>query len=170
MKDFIKTYSNEIILLLLGLIFLVIVINLYISSKYRSIKRRFVDLTKNQDFKSLEEVINSLTNRVASLEEQNKVLNNNLNILKQNSKLAIQKLGIVRYNAFDNVGSNLSFALTLLDANDNGVVLNEIYTREGSTIFAKPIENGTSKYPLSAEEIQSLDIAKKNFYLSEIRE
>ena len=32
-----------------------------------------------------------------------------------------QKIGFVKYNAFENIGNDLSFALTLLDGNNNGV-------------------------------------------------
>jgi len=60
------------------------------------------------------------------------------------------------------VGSNLSFAIALLDGNDNGIVLNGIYSRESTTTYAKSIINGQSKYALSAEEIQAIDIARKS--------
>ena len=71
----------------------------------------------------------------------------------------IQKIGIVRYNAFKDTGSDLSFALALLDSKDNGVVLNGIYSREMSNIYAKPVEKGVSKYVLSDEEKQAIEKA-----------
>ena len=64
----------------------------------------------------------------------------------------IQKVGIFRYSAFQDTGSDLSFTLALLDEHNNGVVFNGIYSREMSNIYAKPIENGNSKYTLSEEE------------------
>ena len=67
-------------------------------------------------------------------------------------KKSIQKVGIIRYNAYKDTGSDLSFTLALLDENNNGVVLNGIYSREMSNIYAKPIENGKSTYTLSDEE------------------
>ena len=76
----------------------------------------------------------------------------------------IQKVGIVRYNPFDEMGGNLCFALALLDAKDNGVVLNGIHSRTGSFTYAKPIEMGVSTYVLSTEELQAVEMAQKNAY------
>lgn len=77
----------------------------------------------------------------------------------------IQKVGIVRYNAFRDVGSDLSFAVALLDREDNGVVFNGIYGSESSNIYSKPIRNGKSQYQLSDEEMYAIDLAEqsKNF-------
>ena len=74
----------------------------------------------------------------------------------------IQKVGLVRYNAFKNVGSDLSFAIALLDKNDNGVVFNGLYGYESSNIYAKPIKNGESSYQLSPEEKYAIEIAEQN--------
>ena len=77
----------------------------------------------------------------------------------------IQKVGLVRYNAFKDVGSDLSFAVALLDRDNNGVVFNGLYGSESSNIYAKPIKDGVSKYQLSEEERDALEIAEqsKNF-------
>ena len=74
----------------------------------------------------------------------------------------IQKIGLVRYNAFKDVGSDLSFAIALLDNNDNGVVFNGLYGSESSNIYAKPIKNGESSYQLSQEEKYAIEIAEQN--------
>ena len=78
----------------------------------------------------------------------------------------IQKVGIVRYNAFKDTGSDLSFALALLDENNDGVVLNGIYSREMSNIYAKPVEKGNSKYTVSEEERKAIQkaINSENVY------
>lgn len=76
----------------------------------------------------------------------------------------IQKVGIVRYNPFDEMGGNLCFALALLDAKDNGVVLNGIHSRTGTFTYAKPIEMGVSTYVLSTEELQAVKMAQENAY------
>ena len=75
-------------------------------------------------------------------------------------------MGIVRYSAFRDTGSDLSFAVALLDENNSGVVFNGIYSREMSNIYAKPVEKGNSKYTLSNEELQAIDraINSNNLY------
>lgn len=67
-----------------------------------------------------------------------------------------KKFGIYRYNAYKDSGSELSFALALLDERNDGVVLNGIYSREMSNIYAKPIKNGVSEYKITEEENEAL--------------
>ena len=71
----------------------------------------------------------------------------------------LQKIGFKKYNAFDNIGNDLSFALTLLDGNNNGVCISSIYGRNDSRIFSKPIVKGKSLVNLSQEELESLNEA-----------
>ena len=71
----------------------------------------------------------------------------------------IQKIGFIKYNAFENIGNDLSFALTLLDGNNNGVCISSIYGRNDSRIFSKPIVKGKSLVSLSQEELESLNEA-----------
>lgn len=70
-----------------------------------------------------------------------------------------QKIGFVKYNAFENIGNDLSFALTLLDGNNNGVCISSVYGRSESRIFSKPIVKGKSLAGLSQEEMESLNDA-----------
>ena len=62
-------------------------------------------------------------------------------------------------DAFKDTGSDLSFALALLNDNNDGVVLNGIYSREMSNIYAKPIKAGKSKYTISEQEQEAIDKA-----------
>lgn len=105
------------------------------------------------------------------LEDVNMIKKDNREIKAYYTKLdsdissCIQKSGLVRYNAFKDVGSDLSFAMALLDRENNGIVLNGIYGSESSNIYAKPIKNGQSQYQLSDEEKYAIDLAEqsKNF-------
>ena len=71
----------------------------------------------------------------------------------------IQKIGFIKYNAFENIGNDLSFALTLLDGNNNGICISSIYGRSESRIFSKSIVKGKSLVSLSQEELESLNEA-----------
>ena len=73
---------------------------------------------------------------------------------------SVQGVGVVRYNPFPGVGSNLSFSLALLDGRANGVVVSVITGQDGSRVYGKAVEGGTSTYPLSDEERQALAIAR----------
>ncbi len=73
------------------------------------------------------------------------------------AKLSLQKVGFVRFNPFENTGGDNSFVISLLDQNNDGVLLSSLYTREGVRIYAKSVERGKSRYPLSEEEANLLD-------------
>ena len=96
------------------------------------------------------------------VKQDNKEIREYFTKLDNDVNSCIQKIGLVRYNAFRDVGSDLSFAIALLDNNDNGVVLNGLYGSESSNIYAKPIKNGGSTYQLSEEEKYAIEIAEQN--------
>jgi hypothetical protein len=78
----------------------------------------------------------------------------------------IRGVGVVRFNAFQNTGSDLSFAVALLDARLNGVVLSSIYGREESRTYAKPVSAGRSPYQLSNEEQEAIRRAAESVRIS----
>ncbi|MPM47586.1 hypothetical protein SDC9_94297 [bioreactor metagenome] len=64
----------------------------------------------------------------------------------------MQKVSIIRYKAFEDIGSDLSYSIAMLDGKNNGILITSIYGRNESTTYAKPIDNGISRYDLSEEE------------------
>ena len=101
---------------------------------------------------NIEEDLETYMYRVEKVEKQNAEIANYVKTLDEDLTRCIQKVGIVRYNAFKDTGSDLSFTLALLDEHNDGVVLNGIYSREMSNIYAKPVKNGESSYTMSEEE------------------
>jgi hypothetical protein len=70
-----------------------------------------------------------------------------------------QKMGLVKYDAFSQMGGQLSFCLAMLDENKNGFILNSVHSTEGCYSYTKEIENGESSLPLGKEEAEALAIA-----------
>ena len=70
-----------------------------------------------------------------------------------------QKVGIVKYDAFNQMGGQLSFSLALLDENDNGFILNSVHSAEGCYSYTKEIKSGMCEISLSEEEREALNIA-----------
>jgi uncharacterized protein DUF4446 len=69
---------------------------------------------------------------------------------------AVQRVGLVRFDAFEDLGGMLSFAVALLDADGSGVVFSSINGRNETRIYAKPIERGSSRIHLSGEEEEAI--------------
>ena len=146
------------------LIILLIILNIINLSKIKKLKRKYIRFMNGSDNLSIEELLEKCIEKVNKVSIKNREIENHINKVERNLLSCVQKVGIVRFNAFDDVGSDLSFSVALLDSNDNGVVLSSLYSRESSSIYAKPLENAKSKYSLSAEEIKAIDIAQKSAY------
>ena len=114
---------------------------------------------RGKDGKTLEE---SMKERFAEVEAILKYTKQNrLDIQKINKKLesTYQKLGIVKYDAFNEMGGKLSFALAMLDDNNNGWIINAMHSREGCYTYVKEIVKGESYVELAEEEAEALDRA-----------
>jgi hypothetical protein len=83
--------------------------------------------------------------------------------LNKIAKRGICKVGMLKFNAFSEKSGNQSFALALLDFRDNGVILTNLQTNQGSRFFIKSIKHGESDNgsDLLKEEIKSLEKAKQ---------
>lgn len=129
-------------------------------SKLNKLRRAYSSFMKRLgNGNNLEEMMKQYIRKVEDVERENKELKKYCQEIEQNAKTHIQKVGMVRYNAFKDTGSELSFTVALLDDNDTGVVLNGIYSFESSNIYAKPIKKGQSTYVLSEEEKMAIDKA-----------
>ncbi len=147
------------------LIFLIIVVILQMIALFFIHRRYSSFMKKIGNGNNLDEMLKKYLEEVKNIKKDNGEIKNYYTKLNQDIASCIQKVGLVRYNAFKDVGSDLSFAIALLDGNDNGIVFNGIYGSEYSNIYAKPIKNKGSNYQLSHEEEYAIEIAEqtKNF-------
>lgn len=156
--NFIKT---DIFLLVICAINILLLI-LYIANvlKLSRIKKNYnIFMKKIGNGNNIQQTLEKYMDKVNEVEKQNKEIDEYCKQLDSNIATCIQKVGIVRYSAFKDTGSDLSFTLALLNEENSGVVLNGIYSREMSNIYAKPIEKGNSTYTLSSEEKEAIDKA-----------
>ena len=148
---------NNVIYILFGIIIILLLAFLVLLGKVIGLNRRYKKfMIKLGEGKDIQEDLENYMYRVERVEKQNAEILNQINGLDKDLEVCIQKVGILRYSAFQDTGSDLSFTLALLDEHNNGVVFNGIYSREMSNIYAKPIENGKSKYTLSEEEQEAI--------------
>lgn len=152
-------FSILIINTVLMIVFLVC--TLIVGKAYKNLNVRYLDfMNKLGNGENVEQILSEYLKIVDEMLSKSKRQEEDLIRLENNLKKCVQKVGIVRYNAYGDTGSDLSFTLALMDSEDNGIVVNGLYSRESSSIFAKPLVKGETKYNLSAEEIQAIDIAK----------
>ena len=155
MLEFLRTDTFLIILFTLNIILLIcsIISNVRIKNIRKSSKEF---MRKLGDGKDLGEDLNKYMDRVTNLEQELSNTNSYTKQLDKRINSCIQKVGIVKYDAYKDATSNLSFAIALLNDSNDGVVLNGIYSREMSNIYAKPISNGKSDYTMTKEENEAV--------------
>jgi len=124
-----------------------------ISKNYKSFMKKL------GNGNNIEEMLQKYITKVEKVDEKSKEILNYCTRLDKNISLCIKKIGMIRYSAFKDTGSDLSFALALLNDNNDGVLLNGIYSREMSNIYAKQVNQGKTNVKISDEEKQALDIA-----------
>ena len=156
--EFLRTDTFLIIILLISVLSIILLILNHL--KLTKLKNEYSEFMKKLgNGKNIDENLKVYMDRVQKVEDLNKEIIQYCERLDKTVDTCIQKIGIVRYNAFKDVGRNLSFTLALLDNNNNGVVLNGIYSRDNSNIYAKPIKDGKSEYILSDEEKEAIEKA-----------
>ena len=159
--EFLKTDSFLMISFIINIVLVVItVINIFMLIKTNKKYIKFMKQLGNGN--NLDEMLKDYLRDVKEIKRDNSEIKAYYTKLDSDIASCIQKVGLVRYNAFRDVGSDLSFAIALLDGNDTGVVLNGLYGSDSSNIYAKPVKNGVSTYQLSEEEKYALEIAEQN--------
>lgn len=149
-------------ILLAILIIAVIVLSVMLISLSRKVTRlnkRFRLLMKGEDGQSLEKAL--LTRLKEAEKMQSKVDGAAHDVRTMNARLhkAPLRYGIVKYDAFEDVGGKMSFALAMLDADNTGFVLNAIHSRDNCFLYLKEIVQSESYIMLSEEEIAALRMA-----------
>lgn len=73
---------------------------------------------------------------------------------------ALRHVAVVRYDAFGDMGGQMSFSAAIIDDAGDGLVISSIHARGESRTYAKGLVAGASEVVLSPEERQALDAAR----------
>ena len=163
MEELFGVSVQWIILIGVNFIFILILLlmNLSNRAKIKKLKNKYYKFMNGLSGANIEDILEDCLEKVNGVMDKNREIELQINSIERNMYYCVQKVGVVRYNAFDNVGSDLSFSIALLDNNDDGLVISSLYSRDSSSTYAKPVLKSKSKYALSAEEIKAIDVAKK---------
>ncbi|MGH2757214.1 MAG: DUF4446 family protein [Actinomycetota bacterium] len=142
-----------------GVALLFVVVTLLLAMRLRKIHRQLAIVrgdSRDSDLlgilgramKQNQELDRRIDAVVAAMEEQSEL-----------RRRAIQRFGLVRYDAFEEMGGQLSFSAALLDDRGNGIVFTSINGRTETRTYAKPIAKLESTHNLSDEEREAIAIA-----------
>jgi len=112
---------------------------------------------------SLKSILEDLLKEITIAKKELGSLKEHAEKLQKDGSFHIQKVGLLRFNPFKDTGGDQSFILSLIDGNNNGVIISGLYSRSGTRWYAKKIVNGKSvEYELSDEEKQALKEVQDN--------
>ncbi|MDH7570701.1 MAG: DUF4446 family protein [Armatimonadota bacterium] len=131
-------------------------VNLWLLLWVRSVSRNYARLTQGSQGENLEGILNEHLDRVVAAVERTERLEAVCKDLRDRLQGCIQRVGIVRFDAFEDVGGQFSFALALLDEQANGVVITALHGRRDTRVYVKALRAGRSEVTLSTEEVEAV--------------
>ena len=150
-------FIGMIVMAVLLLAFMIL--SIVLICKTGKLKKRLDAFLLGEDGASLEEGL-------AQLFEDNQYLKNitdrnkkDIRTLYKKNESTFQKMGLIKYDAFHQMGGQLSFCLALLNENNNGFIINSVHSTEGCYSYTKEIRNGECTIALGKEEAEALAIA-----------
>lgn len=111
---------------------------------------------RGMDGASLERAFAARFNQMDILEENSRNHMEEIRKIKEVQNITLNKVAIVKYDAFKEMGGKLSFALAMLDKENNGFVMNAIHSSDGCYTYVKEIVKGESYVVLGEEEKEAL--------------
>lgn len=158
-RQWILENLEVVVLTLIGLLVLALFFFIINTVRLNQLHKRYRQLMRGVDKSNLEQLIFKQTDELRDLAGKVKDVGDTQAKVNQDLQKTLGPIGIVRYNAFNDVGSDLSFSVAILNRDQNGIVISSLYGREDSRIYAKPIENGESAYKMTEEEKEAVKIA-----------
>ena len=137
-------------------------VNTWRSSRLIKRYKVFMHGMHGMDGKNLEGMLTTYLDKVNNVLAKTVEVERAYKAVRKMAESSIQNVGIVRFNAFNDTGSDLSFAVALLDHYGDGVVINSIFGRSETRTYAKPVNKGVSSYNLSTEEEEAIRKALEN--------
>lgn len=157
--NYINEYASFIVIALLIITILLFIIVIALYKAVNKLEKKYRKMMRGSNGKNLEDLINSKIDEIDKSMEMSKESLEKYKEIKEEMKSCVNKIAIMRYKAFEDIGSDLSFSIAILDDYNDGVILTGIYSRQDSTTYAKPVDKGISRYELSEEEEHVLNEA-----------
>ncbi len=125
----------------------------------RRLARRLDLLTRGEAGRDPDGVLDTRLDRVGAISGEVDELTVRTAMVESSLRRSFQRFGLVRFNPFEDTGGNQSFALALLDANGDGVIVSSLHSRGGTRVYAKAVAGGRSEAALSDEEARAVSDA-----------
>ncbi|WP_139990850.1 DUF4446 family protein [Paenibacillus paridis] len=155
--------SNPMNAVTVGITLLVIILFIWISivgRRLKKLRKQYTAVMGSTGITNIEEVIVELKESLAAQQQENQHIKAQLAEVQKTLPKQKGKVGVVRYNAFAEQGSDLSFSIAIINDDMDGAIFSGIHSRDNTYVYAKPVEKGESAYPLTPEERKAILEAK----------
>ena len=152
----------DIAYVLIGMLVLIIVLLVLMViqfSRLNKLQKKYAKFMKGKDAKSLEQDIEGLYDDNDYIKQEAEKNRKDIREIQKRMEYCYQKLGVVKYDAFSQMGGQLSFCLALLNEKDDGFILNSVQSSEGCYTYTKEVKKGECAITLGEEEKKALDQA-----------
>ena len=150
-----------LLIVLFAAVLILLIIAILQGTKVSKLQKRIDRLSRGSSADSLEAEILQLFEDNKYILDSNEANRKDIKTITHRLRGVHQKMALVRYDAFHQMGGQLSFCLALLDEDNNGVVINSVHSTEGSHVYAKEIVEGTCDIELGDEEFAAVAQAMK---------
>ena len=141
------------------LVVVLLIVVLSLSARLGRATRAYREIARDVEGASLHDLLAGNASAVERASERMSDIEAMHGLIDERTRRSLQHIGMVRFNPFDDTGSDQSFAIALLDDRRDGVVISSLHGRANTRLFAKPVTDGSSTHNLSDEEAQALRIA-----------
>lgn len=162
MLDVFGLFSVEILYVIIGLAaFSLITMILAIAAIVKAAKmnKKYKTFMEGSDGVSIEKLVQEKLGDIDELKQMSEKNTIAVKDIYEKMQYTFQKVGVVTYDAFHEMGGKLSFAICMLDKNNNGYIVNVMHSNTGCFAYVKEIVNGKSFLELGSEEEKALNQA-----------
>lgn len=128
----------------------------WLHSRLGKVNAEYKALVSGTSGGDLEEILHEHIAEVRATAQRLKELEDLTHQTDLATRRSLQWLGVLRFNPFDDVGGDQSFALALVDGYGNGVVMSSLHMRDVTRVYAKPLKKWEAGHHLTDEEKQAI--------------
>ena len=150
--NYIAAHEAALLLTSLLLILVLLILVIYTMVRLSSMRAHYRAMMRGSQADDLEGMLVGHIREVEAVAATNARILEENELIRQFIRKSLVRVASVRFRAFEDMGGDLSYAVAMLDANNDGVIFSSIFARADSRSYIKPIKNGSSEYPLTDEE------------------
>jgi hypothetical protein len=129
---------------------------IWLQGRLRGVNAEYKALVAGTSGGDLEQILHDYMARVRDTSQRLEELEALAHQTDLASRRSLQWLGALRFNPFEEVGGDQSFALALVDGYGNGVVVSSLHMRDVTRVYAKPLKKWEAEHHLTDEEKQAI--------------